>query len=177
MKMCSEQEKACAYAFCCPEGMCGLAGRGRQLGPPATKHVIGRAHSSQGCKNKESKQSRGDALGLNPMYSGMSVSPVTCRSVAPCVRRQLVSSRACPAGKGTKCRVGRGTEPPPPAETLGQGRGPSPRPTAAPWGQDHEILLPRKTTSDPKHMQAWEAETARSTLRFLCTANSTNSTV
>lgn len=149
MKMCGEQEKACAYAFCCPVGMCGLAGQGRQLGPPATEHAVGRAHSSQGCTTKESKQRCGDVLGLNPVCSGMAVSPITCRSMAPCARRELASSRACPAGKRTKRRAGRATEPPLPAETLQQGRGPSQRPTATPGGKTTKFFCQEKRHQPP----------------------------
>lgn len=161
----------------------GWLNRAGSSRPPATKCAVGRAHSSQGCKNKESKQRCGDALGLNPMYSGMSVSPITCRSMAPCVRRGLMSSQAYPAAKRIRCRAGSETEPPSPAACLRQDRGLSPRPTATPWGQKHKILLLRKITSDPKHVQAWEAETARCTLRFPCVsiflsaANCTDSTV
>ena len=54
---------ALSAAWC---GMCGLAGQGRQLRTSATIRTIGRAHSSQGCKNKEFKQRCGDARGLNP---------------------------------------------------------------------------------------------------------------
>lgn len=137
-------------------------------GPPATERTVGRAHSSQGCESTEPKQRFGDVLGLNLTYSGISVSPIICRSMVTCAQRGLMSSQACPAGKRTRCRTGGGTEPPPPAVSPWQGRELSPRPTAPPRGQDHEILLPRKTTPYPKHVQVWEAETAQCTLRFPC---------
>lgn len=146
----------------------GRLDREGSSGPPVTECTIGRAHSSQGCESTEPKQRFRDVLRLNLTYSGISVSPITRRSMVTCARRELVSSQTCPAGKRMRCRTGGGTEPPPPAVSPRQGRELSLRPTAPPGGQDHEILLPRKTTPYPKHVQVWEAETAQCTLRFPC---------
>lgn len=159
----------------------GWLDRESSSGPPATECTVGRAHSSQGCE-KVKAEVWGCVKSEPNIFRHVCVS-ITRRRVVPCARRGLMCSPVCPAGKRMRCRTGGGTEPPPPAVSLRQGGELSPRPKAPPWGQDHEILLPRKMTLYPMHVQAREAESARCTLRFPCTsvfpsaASSTNGLV